>query len=342
MRHPWDDGRARALAGTLGSGAPADPPDRARGVSTQGQGSGEATGGLPDAHRGVDVAAWRKLPETLDERSRQLTVQLRRLKDRSGLSLASIAAKTGYSRSSWERYLNGKAMPPRQAVEELARIAGTDLTKLLVLHEVAGQAGQYRTPVPSPSAGAQDNASPGARKATAAERPGPPPAEVTAQRPPGVRRPVLLVAVVVAALIGMGAGALLTRTWSGDEDAGAPAAAAAASGSLPGARVTPTTEGPGRYVFKPGKRYPCKVRRSPGADGGLSAGYSATRTAVLAGPGWDVVEAQCILRYRHLAPGAVDGVYGQQTIAAVMRLQKHAGLPADGVVGPHTWQVLRG
>ena len=102
-----------------------------------------------------------------------------------------------------------------------------------------------------------------------------------------------------------------------------------------------STEGLGWYVFKPDKSYSCKVRRTGTADRRLFAGYSATRTAVLAGPGWDVVEAQCLLGYHRLEPGVVDGVYGQQTIAAVMRLQKKAGLPADGVVGPHTWQALR-
>ncbi|WP_368857606.1 helix-turn-helix domain-containing protein [Streptomyces sp. GbtcB7] len=37
--------------------------------------------------------------------------------------------KTGYSRSSWERYLNGKALAPRQAVEELARVNGVETTR---------------------------------------------------------------------------------------------------------------------------------------------------------------------------------------------------------------------
>ncbi|WP_432264019.1 peptidoglycan-binding domain-containing protein [Streptomyces griseoflavus] len=81
------------------------------------------------------------------------------------------------------------------------------------------------------------------------------------------------------------------------------------------------------------------MRRSGGV---LAAGYSTTRTAVLAGPGWDVVEAQCLLKHRRIDPGTVDGIYGQRTIAAVTRLQKEAGLPADGIVGPHTWRVLRG
>ncbi|NGO15366.1 helix-turn-helix domain-containing protein [Streptomyces sp. HC44] len=83
------------------------------------------------------MARWKELSDSLDQRERQLVVQLRRLKDRSGLSLAALAAKTTYSSSSWERWLNGKKPVPRGAVTELARVCGTDPTRLLVLHEVA-------------------------------------------------------------------------------------------------------------------------------------------------------------------------------------------------------------
>ncbi|WP_346165278.1 peptidoglycan-binding domain-containing protein [Streptomyces javensis] len=40
-------------------------------------------------------------------------------------------------------------------------------------------------------------------------------------------------------------------------------------------------------------------------------------------------------------PGGADGVYGEHTTRAVKRLQKKSRLPPDGIVGPHTWQVLR-
>lgn len=297
-------------------------------------------------------------------------VQLRRLKDRSGLSLDVLAGKTGYSRSSWDRYLNGKALPPRHAVEELARVAGADPVRLLVLHEVAEEAWPQRI-ASSSSAGAEgDGGEQGARSEAAAEPSGATagstasaegpgasdegPAVLGAGQPPGVRRPVALAAVVAAALVGMCAGMLIAAPW-GDDDGGGDKAQTALDGPQPSSSNTTSTdanagtnsnntstEGLGWYVFKPDKSYSCKVRRTGAAGGRLVAGYSATRTAVLAGPGWDVVEAQCLLGYRQLEPGVVDGVYGQQTIAAVMRLQKKAGLPADGVVGPHTWQALRG
>ncbi|MBW5481269.1 helix-turn-helix domain-containing protein [Streptomyces bambusae] len=88
------------------------------------------------------MARWKELPAALDARERRLVAELRRLKDHSGLSLAALAGKTGYSRSSWERYLNGKQPVPREAVEELAGVCGVDPTRLTVLHEVTERARQ--------------------------------------------------------------------------------------------------------------------------------------------------------------------------------------------------------
>jgi transcriptional regulator with XRE-family HTH domain len=308
------------------------------------------------------MSRWQELPDSLDQRVRQFVVHLRRLKDRSGLSLVSLAAKTRYSRSSWERYLNGKALPPRRAVEELARVTGADPVRLLVLHEVAEEAWQQPT-APSSSADAKNESARGVRgvrgeaaaersgaaegSASSAEEPRASEEPPAVAQPPGVRRLVVLAAVVAAAFVGLGLGMLIGEPWA-DDDGGHHKDTTEALSTLGPSSPAAATGGPGRYVFEPGKSYPCKVRRTGGAGGaggaggGLFAGYSTTRTAVLAGPGWDVVEAQCLLLHRKMDPGIVDGVYGQQTIAAVMRLQKKFGLPADGVVGPHTWQVLRG
>ncbi|MER5795315.1 helix-turn-helix domain-containing protein [Streptomyces sp. NPDC001980] len=77
------------------------------------------------------------LPESTDPRVRRLVVELRRLKDHSGLSMAALASTTGFSRSSWERYLNGRVTPPRQAVETMADVCGGDRIGLAALWEVA-------------------------------------------------------------------------------------------------------------------------------------------------------------------------------------------------------------
>ncbi|MGW3493859.1 DUF2690 domain-containing protein [Streptomyces sp. NPDC001020] len=63
--------------------------------------------------------------------------ELRNLKERTGLSLAALAARTPYSKSAWHRYLNGVQRPPGSAVEALAGLAGVDPTPVLTLWEAA-------------------------------------------------------------------------------------------------------------------------------------------------------------------------------------------------------------
>ncbi|TFV33893.1 XRE family transcriptional regulator [Streptomyces sp. T1317-0309] len=77
---------------------------------------------------------WRELPETLDPNGRRLVQELRRLKDHSGLTLQMLQAKTPFSGSSWERYLNGKTLPPAAAVEALAGLTDADASPLQALH----------------------------------------------------------------------------------------------------------------------------------------------------------------------------------------------------------------
>lgn len=80
----------------------------------------------------------------------RLTASLRELRARTGLSLAALAERTTYSKSSWERYLNGKAMPPRQAVQDLCRIAGEPEGRLLALREIAESTWSGRAATPAP------------------------------------------------------------------------------------------------------------------------------------------------------------------------------------------------
>ncbi|MCF3147162.1 helix-turn-helix domain-containing protein [Streptomyces platensis] len=72
--------------------------------------------------------------------SSRLAAGLRELRARTGLSLAALAARTLYSKSSWERYLNGKKLPPRDAVEALCRLAGEPAGRLVALWELADAA----------------------------------------------------------------------------------------------------------------------------------------------------------------------------------------------------------
>ncbi|MFJ8858249.1 XRE family transcriptional regulator [Streptomyces sp. NPDC102451] len=83
---------------------------------------------------------WKALPEELDPQVREFAGQLRRLVDRSGLSLAAVADRTGYSKTSWERYLNGRLLAPKGAIVALAEVTGTQLHHLTTMWELAERA----------------------------------------------------------------------------------------------------------------------------------------------------------------------------------------------------------
>ncbi|MDQ0750778.1 transcriptional regulator with XRE-family HTH domain [Streptomyces africanus] len=83
---------------------------------------------------------WRALPDELDPQIREFTSQLRRLVDRSGLSIASVADRTGYSKTSWERYLNGRLLAPKGAIVALAEVTGTNPVHLTTMWELAERA----------------------------------------------------------------------------------------------------------------------------------------------------------------------------------------------------------
>ena len=76
-----------------------------------------------------------------------LVRELGELRARRGISLAGLAAETPYSKSSWARYLNGKALPPLQAVQELCALAGEPDTRLRALWAAAEAAWSRRDAV---------------------------------------------------------------------------------------------------------------------------------------------------------------------------------------------------
>ncbi|MEW2523477.1 DUF2690 domain-containing protein [Streptomyces sp. NPDC047071] len=83
---------------------------------------------------------WKALPDDLDPQVREFASQLRRLVDNSGLSIAAVADRTGYSKTSWERYLNGRLLAPKGAVVALAEVTGTPAVHLVTLWELAERA----------------------------------------------------------------------------------------------------------------------------------------------------------------------------------------------------------
>ncbi|MFF4798221.1 DUF2690 domain-containing protein [Streptomyces sp. NPDC001351] len=80
------------------------------------------------------------MPDELDPQVREFASQLRRLVDRSGLSIASVADRTGYSKTSWERYLNGRLLAPKGAIVALAEVTGTNPIHLTTMWELAERA----------------------------------------------------------------------------------------------------------------------------------------------------------------------------------------------------------
>ncbi|MDX3803524.1 helix-turn-helix domain-containing protein [Streptomyces sp. AK04-3B] len=141
---------------------------------------------------------------------RHLVERLREAKESTGLSFATLAARTAYSKSSWERYLNGKTLPPRDAVEALAKLSGADPARLLALWLLADRAWSGRDAhdargAGTPAAGAADTT--GTAQGEASRRPGGP-------FEPALRRRAAVLAAAVAALAGaLGVGAWTAWTY---------------------------------------------------------------------------------------------------------------------------------
>lgn len=160
---------------------------------------------------------------------------------------------------------------------------------------------------------------------TTVRRPEPLPPE-PAPRPPGGRAlRIALVAGSVTLVLAVSSAVLVTVRLMDDDNGGGRTTRSAA----PLAAPTPTPT------------YACRVQR---IDGRWYAGNSRTRQENLGegNTGPDVAEAQCLLRRAGISPGGIDGIFGPLTERAVEELQKRSGLVVDGMVGPHTWKVLRG
>ncbi|MEU6809153.1 DUF2690 domain-containing protein [Streptomyces sp. NPDC046831] len=83
---------------------------------------------------------WTALPDELDPQVREFTGRLRRLVDHGGLDAAALADRTGYSATSWERYLDGRLLAPKGAIIALAEVTGTSPAHLTELWELAERA----------------------------------------------------------------------------------------------------------------------------------------------------------------------------------------------------------
>ena len=75
----------------------------------------------------------------------RLASELRTLRERSGLALTALAAASPYSKSSWQRYLSGRSLPPWPAVQLLCRVADEPEARARALWELAETAWSRRT-----------------------------------------------------------------------------------------------------------------------------------------------------------------------------------------------------
>jgi transcriptional regulator with XRE-family HTH domain len=266
---------------------------------------------------GEDMARYKALSAELDPCARQLVERLRGLKDHGELTTRHLAAKTGYSAKSWERYLGGTSLPPREAVEALARITGADPVPLIALHEIAADTwDSRRARNPAEPLTPIGPAAPPTAVLPAAVPPTPAPA-------PGRFPHIALAAGVVALSVALLAALLLLLRL--DEDATTAAVAAP----------------PATTATSPPPSYTCRISR---VDGRWSAGLNKGRNdeIVYGATGADVAEAQCLLRRAGISPGGIDGMFGPLTLRAVKAFQQRSGLVVDGMLGPRSWKALRG
>lgn len=275
------------------------------------------------------MARWRALPAGLDPAVAKLVVRLRKLKDVSGDTLPELAARTGYSASSWERYLGGRALPPRDAVEKLADAVGADSVRLLAFHETAEEAWRGRAP-----GGAVAGAEPPDREEPDAEQGEG--VHVEGVRPLGESS-------LVEGVDAEGASGFRGRPTRQSLLSGTVGAVAGAGVAL--LVVLPTRGGPAPAnrplaVSTHRDTYSCVYTQRAGL---WYAGNSTTTTRQLVVDTWgpDVAELQCLLQRQGITPGGIDGAFGPLTEAAVIRAQKAHHLDVDGQVGPQTWTALR-
>ncbi|MCT9108087.1 helix-turn-helix domain-containing protein [Streptomyces mirabilis] len=162
------------------------------------------------------AARWRRERDDAPVELQWLVGELRQCKDRCELSLTSLAAKTGFSVSSWQCYLGGRSLPSWEAVDALGRLGQAERGRLRVVWEAAADVwadtDRPRTALdrgPSPKTGAgQEATGPAGEEGTLA-------GEESASRPTARsrgRRHAAAAAVGACAL----AAVLVWHHWGGD------------------------------------------------------------------------------------------------------------------------------
>ncbi|MFE2534309.1 XRE family transcriptional regulator [Streptomyces sp. NPDC059371] len=206
---------------------------------------------------------WKALPNELDPRVAEFVGQLRLLVDRSGLGIAAVADRTGYSKASWERYLSAGLLAPKGAVVALAEVTGASPVHLVTMWELA-----ERTWSRSEMFGTEpEDARPAGAGAGAGAGVGVGSREGVARRKRG---PVLPVAGVVGVLVLVAAVVYFTRGGGEQDVAGTP--------------KTPVVSASPRLDLPPGVK--CRGASCAGKDPetmGCGGRFATTATSVTVG-----------------------------------------------------------
>ncbi len=203
---------------------------------------------------GTRAGAWQPLPDELPPEVRHLVEQLRRLKDRTGLSLVALGSRTAYSKSSWQRYLNAQQPPPREAVLALCRVAGVDGARTAAGWELAVKVWPRAAEASGASGGAAGGSEPSPadiRTETPAETPADSPPSAPAPAlppPPPARRPAPSWRLVACSALAVIALLLVSLLWIVTQVTGVRGGADQEPSLKPGASVSEplgTREAPG-------------------------------------------------------------------------------------------------
>jgi peptidoglycan hydrolase-like protein with peptidoglycan-binding domain len=154
-------------------------------------------------------------------------------------------------------------------------------------------------------------------------------AERLAKHRKGWRRRSLLIALIVAAVMGGGVAAYAVATGKDS-----PSVGASGTGLVAAAPTTPepttTTLAPTTTTTIPAVIQPKDVQMPSPGEGGIGWGDR--------GPLVTLYEAR--MKALHFDPGPVDGVFDQDTQYAVVAVEKYAGLTRDGTIGPSVQWTL--
>ena len=97
------------------------------------------------------MGEWEPLADRIPVDVRRLATQLRQMKDRSGLTVPALAARTAQSAEAWSGYLAGEKVPPLAAVEVLVQASGADYARAAALWKLARKPSSRGASKPLPS-----------------------------------------------------------------------------------------------------------------------------------------------------------------------------------------------